>query len=90
MSNSIQGVDSIVLTADGVACAFPALLHAVICAGGTSVDIYDNASAATGTRKAHVHPNNPMCLTSPIACSNGIYADITGAATVTIVYSRIV
>lgn len=55
--------------------------------------IYDNASAATGTKLMTIKvPGATLCdslfFPIPVAASNGLYADITGTGAVFYVYSE--
>lgn len=84
------------LTADAVICDAPCLLWGVVLVGTTtavSVVLYDHASAASGTvtdklvseagtantEKAHLRAKG-------VACTNGLYADVTGTNGAYIVY----
>lgn len=73
------------ITADGVVTASPgALVSVLITAAGdtATVILYDNASAASGTKLATVkalqNTSASWSPNEPIAASNGIYADVEG------------
>lgn len=73
------------ITADGIVSAAPGMLVSVLLAGGSgasSVVLYDNASAASGTIlatvKAIATDSREWSPAQPIVCSKGIYADISG------------
>jgi hypothetical protein len=72
-------------TADGVVASLPAKIHSVVLAGGSdasSVIVYDNASAASGTVlvKLVAVAGDCQIYHSPngLMCNNGIYVDVSG------------
>lgn len=83
-------------SADAAILATPGLLHGVMVISDAtnvaSVVVYDNASAASGTALAKL--SIPASTTAPqtimfnvpIACHNGIYADVAGTGANYIVY----
>ncbi len=85
-------------TSDAAIAATGAKLHGIIllsdASNAASVVVYDNASAASGTKvgfmtvPASTTAPNSIIFNYPIMCSNGIYADVTGTgATYIILYS---
>lgn len=82
------------VAADGIVKASPGSLVAVLLAGGSansSITLYDNASAASGTVLATINAlANDSVVWSPAipyVAANGIYADITGTgANATVIY----
>ena len=72
-------------TADGVITAMPARIHSVVLAGGSdasSVIVYDNASAASGTVLVKLVALTGDCQVyhtpNGLQANNGIYIDVTG------------
>lgn len=82
------------LTADAVIAARPCYItgvNIIPAAAASTIVIYDNASAASGTVVAKVTAvaNGESVLhqfDSPIECLKGAYADVTGASAGFIVY----
>lgn len=83
-------------TVDGVISDRPTLLCGVNLAIGTgdaSVILYDNASAASGTKLAEIKviatafASKEVFFDRPVKASNGIYMDITGTGASCIVYT---
>lgn len=82
------------LTADGVIATGRNRVNAITLIGGStasSVVVYDNASAASGTvvGKATQPTQNVtthIIFENPVQCENGIYADVTGTSAEYIVY----
>lgn len=82
------------LTADGAVYAQPCLLHGVVlnpAAAASSVVLYDNQTAASGTVVAKVlavanGTSIDVIFNNPVVCSNGLYLDITGASADCVVY----
>ena len=80
-------VASTEITADGAAKASPGAVVAVVLTAGTgaaaSLILYDNASAASGTKlltlRAPQGESVPFTPAAPIKAANGIYADIGGS-----------
>lgn len=91
---SVPATTSGVISADGVVTDRPARIMSVTlipAAAASSIILYDNASAASGTvlaqlsavaNGASVH----WSVTAGVVCNFGIYADITGASANAIVY----
>lgn len=81
----------IVLTADGVINALPGVLHRVFVSASSSgvISIYDNASAASGTKIVDalaVAAKDSIEINA--FASNGLYLDlVSGTATLTIMYA---
>lgn len=80
-------------TASAVIYAGPCFLHAVVIVGGSAtgdVIIYDNASAASGTKLTHVSSltlvTNEISFNNPVRALNGLYADVTGTGAEYYVY----
>jgi len=83
-------------TADGVICARPCLLKAVILEGdGTNacnVIIYDNATTNSGNviAKLLIQASGPQCIvfseSHGVEALNGLYADVTGTGAAYIVH----
>lgn len=79
-------------TADGVIKASKGVLKGVCISAGAAAGtliLYDHASAASGTVVAKIQTpiNTSKEVTGiQINCSNGIYADVTGAGVEFIVY----
>lgn len=82
-------------TADGGgAITQPCYLHAVTivpAAAASSIVLYDNATAASGTVLAKVQgvangETVTQMFDNPVFCSNGIYGDVTGASAAFIFY----
>lgn len=69
-------------------------INAITLIGGStasSVILYDNASAASGTVLAKVTQGTNLVTThivfeNPVVCENGIYANVTGTGAEYIVY----
>jgi hypothetical protein len=84
-------------TADAAILARGGLVHAVTiipAAAASSVAIYDNASAGSGTVLAQVNAvangeSVTVEFSNPIAANLGIYADVTGASASYIVHYSI-
>lgn len=74
------------ITSDAVVCGAPAYLCSITvtapAGNATSIILYDNASAASGTVLATINVLAGSTVTMPYAypiqCLNGIYADVTG------------
>lgn len=76
------------LTADAVVYAHPALLHSLTlipAAADSTIIIYDDAAAATGTVLAEIFvkastASQTVHFTIPVRANKGLYGDVTGAA----------
>lgn len=81
-----SGAKAVRVTADGVISALPCRLLGAVAVGGT-VTLYDDASAATAGRQVTHDIGTSLVWfgTEGVACSRGVYADITSASSV-IVY----
>jgi hypothetical protein len=87
------------LVADGVVVNRPCLLHCLVVTSSANntaqAELFDNASAATGTEIVHldIDPHdaahtNHISFNAPVICNRGIYLNITGTnAAVWIYYS---
>lgn len=84
-------------TADTAICAIPCKLHGVVLendgTNASSIIVYDNASAASGTVLVKVllpasstTLSLPVLFNNPIAAQNGIYVDVTGTGAAYTVY----
>jgi len=81
-------------TADAIIATGRNRINAVTLIGGStasSVILYDNASAASGTVLAKATQATNLVTThiifeNPVICDNGIYADVTGTGAEYIVY----
>ncbi len=84
-------------TADGVICAIPCYLHGVVLqndgTNASSVVVYDNASAASGTVIAKLALpassttlTHPLVFSHPVIANNGLYIDVTGTGCAVHVY----
>lgn len=67
-----------VLAADGVVSAAPCHLLSVIVDATGAVILYDNASAASGTKLAVLAGPAHHTFAHPVRAINGIYCDLTG------------
>jgi hypothetical protein len=72
-------------TSDGAVKAAGGALAAVVLTGGSAaatVDLYDNPSAASGSKlitlKCAANTSVTFCPAFPVVASIGIYADLTG------------
>lgn len=81
-----ETIKSVVLTADGVANAVPCYFWGAVADATGAVTIYDNASAASGTKLLVLGGPQAVMYSNPVKCANGIYVDLT-ANNVTVFYS---
>lgn len=77
------------VAADGVVLAAPCIVagYNIEVAGGTLGFLYDNASAASGTKLAPLHQAVGYYALPDVTAVNGVYADV-GTSQVAIVYLR--